>query len=61
VHHILYRGVEGVLFPPDVGASTGAASASSEPPLRLEGANQAVPHFYKLEFPTYDGLDDPLN
>jgi hypothetical protein len=61
VPHILYGGVDRVLFPPDVDATTGAASASSGPPLRSEGASQAVPRFYKLEFPTYDGLDDPLN
>jgi hypothetical protein len=61
VPHILYGGADGVLFPPDVGATTGAASASSGLPLRSEGASQAVPCFYKLEFPTYDGLDDPLN
>jgi hypothetical protein len=61
VPHILYGGVDGVLFPPDVGATIDAASASFGPPLRLEGASQAVPHFYKLELLTYYGLDDPLN
>jgi hypothetical protein len=61
VPHILYEGIDGALFPPDVGATTSAASASSGPPLRSEAASQAVPRFYKLEFPTYDDLDDPLN
>jgi hypothetical protein len=61
VPHILYGGVDGVLFLPDVGTTTDAASASSGSPLRSEGASQAFPRFYKLEFPTYDSLDDPLN
>jgi hypothetical protein len=45
----------------DVGATTGTASASSESPPRSDGASQAVSCFYKLEFLTYVGLDDPLN
>jgi hypothetical protein len=61
VPRFLYGGVDEVLFPSDVGTSTGAAAASSGPPLRAEGASQAVLCFYKLEFPMYDGLDDPLN
>jgi hypothetical protein len=44
-----------------VGATTGATSASFGPPLRPEGASQDVSRFYKLEFPTYEDLDDPLN
>jgi hypothetical protein len=44
-----------------VGATTGAATTSSGPPPRSEGAGQAISRFYKLEFPKYDGLDDPLN
>jgi hypothetical protein len=58
---VLYGGVNGTLFPSDVGATTGAAAASSRPPPRSEGASQAVPRFYKLEFLTYDDLNDPLN
>jgi hypothetical protein len=45
VPHILYGGVDGVLFPSDMGATTGTASASSGPPLRSEGASQAVLRF----------------
>jgi hypothetical protein len=61
VPRILYEGLDGTLFPSDVGATTGAATASSRPPLWSEGARQAVPCFYKLEFPTYYGLNDPQN
>jgi hypothetical protein len=58
---VLYGGVDGTLFPSDVGATTGVATTSFGLPPRSEGASQAVPRFYKLEFPTYDGLDDALN
>jgi hypothetical protein len=61
VPRVLYGGFNGTLFPSDVGATTGAAAASSGLPPRSEGASQAFLRFYKLEFPTYDGLDDPLN
>jgi hypothetical protein len=54
-------GVDGTLFPSDVGATTGATTASFGLPPRSEGASQAVPRFFKFEFPTYDSLDDPLN
>jgi hypothetical protein len=30
------------------------------PVLPLDSAGQAAPRFYKLEFPTFDGLNDPL-
>jgi hypothetical protein len=58
---VLYGGVDGTLFPSDMGTTTGAATASSGPPPQSEGASQVVPRFYKLEFTTYNGLDDPLN
>jgi hypothetical protein len=61
VPRVLYGGVDGTLFPSDVGATTGATTASFGLPLRSEGASQAVPRFFKFEFPTYDSLDDPLN
>jgi hypothetical protein len=32
-----------------------------QPLPRSDGAGQAVSRFYKLEFPTYDSLDDRLN
>jgi hypothetical protein len=58
---VLYGGVDGTLFPSDVGTTKGIATTSFGPPPQSEGASQAVPRFYKLEFPTYDDLDDPLN
>jgi hypothetical protein len=58
---ILYGGVDGTLFPSDMGATTGAALAPSGPPSQSDGSGQAILCFYKLEFPTYDILDFPLN
>jgi hypothetical protein len=31
------------------------------PVLLIDSTGQAASRFYKLEFPTFDGLDDPLN
>jgi hypothetical protein len=61
VPRILYGGVDGTLFPSDVGATTNGATASPGPPQRSKGSILAVLCFYKLEFPTYNDLDDSLN
>jgi hypothetical protein len=61
VPHVLQGGVDGIFFPSDMGATTGATSASSGLPPRSVGASQAIMRLYKLEFPAYNGLNDPLN
>jgi hypothetical protein len=58
---VLYGGIDGTF----VSSASAAAGDVPEPSAReaaLEFTQgQAVPRFYKLEFPTYDGTVDPLN
>jgi hypothetical protein len=58
---ILYGGSDETLFSSDMGAPSGATPALFDAHPRDEAYTQAAPLYYKLEFPTYDGLQDPLN
>jgi hypothetical protein len=48
---VLYGGIDGSLFPSDVGALLGAASVPFDAHPRDEAPAQTTPRFYKLEFP----------
>jgi hypothetical protein len=58
---VLYGGVDDTLFPSSAMHHLDATEAVPVPVLSLDGAGQAAPRFYKLEFPTFDGLNDSLN
>jgi hypothetical protein len=57
----LYGGVNGTIVS-SISAAAADVGESSDREAALEfNQGQAVPRFYKLEFPTYDGTVDPLN
>jgi hypothetical protein len=55
---VLYGGGDGTLFSSDTGAPSGATPALFDAHPRDEASTQAASLYYKLEFPTYDGLKD---
>ncbi|KAG8096588.1 hypothetical protein GUJ93_ZPchr0013g34668 [Zizania palustris] len=60
-----YGGVDGTLVSSFAGSSSAGGNpsqgrATPVPPLAPDG-DRLPPKFYKLEFPTYDGAEDPLN
>jgi hypothetical protein len=57
----LYGGVDGPLFPSILGSSMARGAPPQDRTSPVPDGDRPSPKFYKLEFTTYDGSEDPLN
>jgi hypothetical protein len=56
-----YRGVNGPLSASILGSSMAGGAPPQDRMSPAPDGERPLPKFYKLEFPTYDGSEDPLN